>query len=402
MNFLSRLTRWIGAKTNDVFYYNNFTVGDSGNIWIDTEKPFKYYQEIPQLPIVVNRIARMTANGIWAIKDKEGNYIETKEANDVLNLLRKPSFIQTENKYIETNVKQLCVYGNSFVRKNIVSPLQKVPQNIITMSPQLVQPVLTGLLYDQISIEGVIAGYQYIDNKITKPYATNEIIWLKFDSLDNPIVGESPITQLKYPLSNTQEAYKYRNSILAKKGALGIVSRDEKDAAGSVSWSENDRREFEEQYFSKYGSGDNQRAFMLTKHPLKFTPTSYPTKDMLLFEEIDANLATIAMLYGASTNIFDTKTTFENLKNGIIQTYQDCIFPIADILAQGHKQGLGLPDEWELCLTYDHIELLKESKLRGAQAVNQGLTAITNALSNGLITQEQAASASDSLIATVI
>jgi phage portal protein BeeE len=251
-------------------------------------------------------------------------------------------------------------------------------------------------------MEGVVAGYQYIDNKITKPYATNEIIWLKFDSLDNPIVGESPITQLKYPLSNTQEAYKYRNSILAKKGALGIVSRDEKDAAGSVSWSEPDRREFEEQYFSKYGSGDNQRAFMLTKHPLKFTPTSYPTKDMLLFEEIDANLATIAMLYGASTNIFDTKTTFENLKNGIIQTYQDCIFPIADILAQGHKQGLGLPEEWELCLTYDHIELLKESKLRGAQAVNQGLAAITNALSNGLITQEQAASASDSLIATVI
>jgi hypothetical protein len=403
MNILQGIGRFFGLSTKFTnLFYNNIQVGDKGNIWIETNKPYTLYMEIPQLPIVINRIARMTANGVWKIKDKDGNEITSPEAIAVLELLRKPSFIQTENTYIEAVVKHLTLYGNSFSRKNVASRLQTIPTNLITISPRLLQPNLSGLLYDQTTLEGVVKNYRYQDNSTQKTYEVNEIIWAKLDNADNPIIGTSPIEHLKYPLSNIQESYKYRNAILSKKGALGIISSDAVEMGSSRTMSPQDRQEFENEYFQKYGSGDGQKAFMMSRFPIRFTPTSYPTKEMQLFEEVEVNLATISQLYGLSTNIFDTKTTFENLKNGIIQSYQDCIFPISDIIAQSHKDGLKLPKEWELSLDYSHIELLKESKLRGAQAVNQGLSAISNALANGLIDEQTAQSASESLLSAVI
>lgn len=407
MNFFNKLGDLLGFSNKFMGMFSLYRVGDSGQIWLQTDKPYHIYMEIPQLPIVVNRIAKMTANGIWKIKDKEGNEIDTPEANAIIKRLQNPSVFETENDYIENSTKHLGVYGNSFIKKNQPSKLLTVPLSLMTLSPRYLQPDLTGKLYNQLKFEDAVKGYQYDDTKTRDYFKTNEIIWIKYADIDNPLIGKSPIEHLKYPLSNIKEAYSYRNAIMAKKGALGFISSEAKDEAGTRAWGEVDRREFEREYFNKYGHGhDNlgneQSPFMTSRHPIKFTPTSYPTKEMQLFEEVDVNLSTICQLYGLSTNMFDTKTTFENLKNGIIQSYQDCIFPNADKLAQAHHVGLNLPEEWELQLDYSHIELLKESKLRGAQAMNQGLAAINQALTSGLIDSDTAQSASMSLISAVI
>jgi phage portal protein BeeE len=400
MNLMNNLLGWIWKKNNFVYYRVN--VGDVGEVWMSVDEPRILYDTIPQLPIVINRIAKMTANGIWEIVDKDGVKVDTPEAMAIIERLQNPSPFQTENEYIESLVKQFCVYGNTFSKKNTPSKLAKVPLTLITLSAQYCTPILTGKLYDQLTIGGAVSSFRYQDSRMRDTFLPSDVIWAKNTDLDNPLVGISPLMSLKYPLSNIKHAYAYRNSILAKKGALGFVSSEATEMGATRQWSENERTDFEKDYFKKYGTEEGQSPFMLTKVPVKFTHTSYPTKDMLLFEEVEANTATICQTFGLSTNVLDTKTTFENLKNGIIQSYQDCIFPIADTLAQSHKTGLNLPKEWTLRLSYEHIELLKESKLRGAQALNQGLQAISNAQNMGIIDQQQAQSASESLISTII
>jgi hypothetical protein len=120
---------------------------------------------------------------------------------------------------------------------------------------------------------------------------------------------------------------------------------------------------------------------------------SYPTKDLLLLEQIDANKLTICDHFGLNINIFSSKTaTFENVKNGIIQSYNDAVFPFADQFTQKIQKELGVDEkQYKLSLDYSHISVLQADKEKEAKTLQMQLDSVANAVSNQIITPQQAA-----------
>src|SRR5690606_2244328 len=152
--------------------------------------------------------------------------------------------------------------------------------------------------------------------------------------LNNPLMGVSKLVAINRALSNAKGAYSYMNSIINNKGALGFVVGKSKEDGGSQPMLQEDKETLEKGYLNDYGHGKGQIPFKILRGDVGFVPTSYPVKEMMLFETLDHALAITAQTYGLNTNIFDTKTTFENLKNGMVQSYQDTIIPFADMVAQ--------------------------------------------------------------------
>jgi hypothetical protein len=88
-------------------------------------------------------------------------------------------------------------------------------------------------------------------------------------------------------------AYEARNVLITRKGALGILSNQTRDAAGSKPLKEGEKKEVQED-FQKYGLGKDQYQVIITNANLKWQPMTFSTKDLMLMEELEDSTRAIA------------------------------------------------------------------------------------------------------------
>lgn len=371
------------------FYKNSYLLGQKGALWIEVDKPYILYNEIPQLKAVIDRKASMFANMELKLIDKNtGEVIEDK---DLIKLIDNPNPLQSQNDWLRQFKMQEQVYGNQFIYKNKPSRLTKYPVTLFNISPRYVKPYSSGKIWDQVNMVDIILKYEYYELGKERDFKTEEILYSRLNDLDNPIIGCSPILSLKFPLTNTKLAYEYRNVIMSEKGAIGLLANESKDSMGSVPLTTEEKTRIESQYRNDYGIGLDQKKILITDASLKWTPMTYPTKDLLLFEEVDANHITIVDHFGLNINMFSSKNaTFENVKNSIIQVYQDTIIPEADQFTQNLGKFIGIPENTKLIASYEHLSILKENKQKGMAAIQSMIQALNQAVQSGLLSAAQA------------
>lgn len=380
-------TGWSAKNWISTFY--NQILGRKQAIWIDTDKPATIYEEIPQLSSVIDRKASMFANMELRLV-KKGTQ-EKVEDKDLYKLIQNPNCAQSMNEWLKEYKIQEQVFGNQFMYKNKPSTFLKYPVALWNLTPEYVRVITTGLIWEQTEMEGIIERYQICEPGRTYYYDTNKILYSRNTNIRNPIIGSSKLLSLKFPLTNTKLAYQYRNIIMAEKGAIGILSNKTKDAVGGVAVDPKDRQLIREQYSRKFGAEDNKEKIIITDAELDWQPMSYPTKEMMLFEEVDANMLTIIDKFGLNPNIFSIgKATYENVKQGIVLAYQDTIIPEADQFAQALGKFLGIPEGTELIASYDHVSFMKETKQKQYATLKDIVESLKQAVQAGFISGEQA------------
>jgi hypothetical protein len=120
---------------------------------------------------------------------------------------------------------------------------------------------------------------------------------------------------------------------------------------------------------------------------------SYPTAQLQLLEQIEINKLLIIDHFGLDSNIFSAgKSTYDNVKNGFIQTYSNTIFPMSQWFCQKLAHGLGIEGGLELSLDYSHLQLLQDNENNKAIQLKTKLDSVTMALNSGVITNIQATS----------
>lgn len=388
------ITNWFSNLFNPKhaersFFTNRVQIlGSKGAIYLDTDVPYKLFNEIPELNQVLNKKASMFSNGVFKLQD-----IATGQpVNDVelMKLLENPSVLESQNSFLKTYSIQFDCYGNQFIYKNKPSRLLKYPKSLINISPYYLTPEFTGKVFDQVKIEDIVKHYKYKENSTEKTFETNDIIWSKNSDLDNPLVGVSPLKSLRFPLTNTKLAYDYLNIISGERGAIGMISTaNPKDAMGAVPKDAKEIERLEKSRLNSYGIGvDNDKARMLfTSAQVTYTPFGYPTRELMLTEQIDANKLTIVDHFGLNINLFSSKSqTFENVRNAIIQTYQDTIIPFAAQFTQKLSKELGIPSNQHLYLDYSHLAILSD-KFKDFNSIVAGLT---QAVQGGILDAKQA------------
>lgn len=368
-----------------------YMIGYEGPIWISTAEPYKLYNSIPQLKTVIQKKALMFSNmNLILVKKNSSGILDIVEDAELMKLLLNPNPLQSQNSWLRQFKEQEQVYGNQFIYKLQPSRLMKYPDALWNVSPAHINVVATGNLFEQTKIEQIIKGYEYNFKNKKRTFLPSQILHSKIDDLDNPIIGVSPIVGLCKPLSNTEAAYEYRNVIMKKKGAIGMLSNQSKDAAGALPLSKEEKKRLSEEYVNNYGIGEQQAKIILTEAAMTWTPMTYPTKDMLLFEEVDANMLTIIDAFGLNVNIFSNKSaTFENVRASIVQCYQDTIIPEADQFCQALTKFLNIAEGFELKASFEHISILKEHKLDQMKSIETIVSILRNAVESGLLDKAQ-------------
>lgn len=390
MNFIDRAFFWLSDNfriTNS--FRSSFLLGQKGAVWIDYAQPYMAYERIPQLKAVVDRKAQMFSNMELKLVNKStGEQVQDKDFD---KLIKNPNTTQSMNDWLVQFKQQEQIYGNQFMYKNKPSGLTKYPVALWNISPAHIKPWLTGKIWDQIEMSGIIEKYECLFQGVNRIFKTEEILYSRIPDLNNPIEGKSPIYALKYPLTNIERAYEYRNVLMENMGALGLLTNTSRDAMGAVPLTPEERKRIEEDYRNSYGVGKGKGKIKISEADLKWQAMSFPTKDMMLFEEIDANTLIIMDTFGMNINIFSNKNaTFENVKNAMIQVYQDTIFPEADKFTQALGKFLMIPETLSLVASYDHIAILKENKQKSILTIESLITALNQAVQGQLLSAGQA------------
>jgi hypothetical protein len=173
-------------------------------------------------------------------------------------------------------------------------------------------------------------------------------------------------------ISNIRGAMGYRNVLINERGAIGLLSNESKDSDGGIPLTNEERKRLEDQMIKDYGIQDGKSKVIMTSSSLKWTPFVYPTKDLMLFEEVNADFQKIIDVYGMKKELFseDKSSTFSNLLEAKRMTYQDAIIPYSEDFTYNLTQFLGLDikGEW-LSLDYSHIEALQENEKSKAETM---------------------------------
>ena len=330
--------------------------GNTKAQWVDTDNPYNLYITIPELRAVINKRAIMMSSGKPVLCDEEGNIIES---HWMLDLINNPNPTQSWSDVIYSLAVNDGLFNNSFAYcpkrsfdiRNLIMPL---PANQVKI-------VGTGKFLNQIDKEGLIKNFEFwYDSQKMEKIELQDMVYMNTPDGINLINSINRIDTLKYPLSNIMATYNKRNVILENMGAIGILSSKKSDMGGTIPMTPEEKDEIRKDWVSR-----NKDKLVLTEADIQWTPMSYPTKDLLLFEELNEDKMALIDAYGLNKYIFSNANDSiqSNVQQGMRMAYQDTIIPEVTQMYQTMSQQLGLTSQGlYLKPDFSHIPVLQEDE----------------------------------------
>lgn len=364
----------------------------------DLKDASKAYAKCPPVTAVINRKASAFINGQSYVLDKNNKESDRKEAKNIRKLLLKPNPIQgwedfEAQNYIYTQIFGYCpvlVIKPFGYKKNIdASSMWNIPPNISKITE-------SDVLFYQNDLKSIISKLEIEYKGQHVELNLDDIIFIRdfTPNFNSMILPSSRIVSLEMPINNIIGAYESRNVLINYRGALGVISQDPgSGVAGALPMTKEQKEDLQKD-FKRYGLKHKQIQFIITKAAIKWQQMGYPTKDLMLFEEIEADTMAICDNYGHPYRLLSNLSsnslggTDAQIFGKIL--YQDTIIPEAHRIYTQWDRAFGL-DEYELHMNkdYSHIPVLQEDKVQVGQARYNLNQAYELEWKNGLVTRNQ-------------
>jgi hypothetical protein len=355
------------------------------------------YEYCPPVNAIINRKAQAYINGkTWVLNTQgkaKGKESTSAEAQKLKALFKKPNPLQSWKQFEAQGYIYQQLFGYTIVlpikpagfKENIdATALWNIP-------PSMVDIEETNKLFYQSDTKGIIKQI-VLNYKGTRSILNIEDIYIMKDftpSFCSLVIPDSRIHALELPINNIIGAYESRNVLINYRGALGILSQDPGSGAyGAIPMTSGQKDELQQE-FRKYGLKNHQWQFIITSASLKWQQMGISTKDLMLFEEIEADTMAICDAYNYPYQLMSSAkgTTFSNLNEGKKLLYQDATIPEAESMYEQWNQ-LFNTEKYGLVIDKDftHIAVLQEDKQQAAAARKTFDEAMMIEFQNGLIT----------------
>ena len=353
-------------------------------IWIDTQNSYVHYLEIPELRTVVNKRAKMTASAIPLLTDLDGNIVD--KPHWVRDLINNPNPTQSWSDVIFSLSVNDALYSNAFAYApkrsfGVVNLFVPLPSNKMIIN-------LSGKRLRQFEESGLIQNYTFLyDDDEKDRLELDEVVYLTTPDGQNIVNPNSRMEALKYPLSNIRASYSKRNVLLENIGAIGILSAKNSDMGGAIPMTPEEKTEIQSDWYRR-----SKDELIITEADVNWQPMSFPTKDLMLYEELTADKLAIVDIYGLNSYIFSQEkgATFSNVKEGLKMAYTDTIIPNTEAMYDGISEQIGLMDEGlKLCPDFSHVAVLQQDDNLSAQALHTRAGALIKIQEAGVVLTDE-------------
>ena len=346
------LGRFINSVSNRLPHYNQLW-GKKEAVWVDTNDAWKLFIEIPELRAVINKRASMMSSNVPCLYDANGDKVEN---HWLLDLIDKPNAMQSWTDVVYTMSVQDALYSNVFC----YSPKRsfEIRNLFVPLPADKIEIHLTGKRLNQMDNEDLISKFVFrYDDKSDESIDWSDMVYLVTDDGMNIVKPISRIDSLRYPLSNIKAQYKKRNVLLENIGSIGILSTTNNDMGGAIPMTPEEKREIQRDWYKR-----SKDELIITESSVDWKPMSFPTKDLLLFEELTADKLAIIDAYGLNFNVFSSErgATFTNVRDSIRMVYTDTIIPETQAMYDSIMKQFGLHEEgYYLKADFSHLTVLQ-------------------------------------------
>lgn len=379
----NRQDRYINQWRN-IFPVANQLWGVKNAVWIDTNNAWQHFLEIPELRAVIDKRASMMASNVPVLYDADGNVVEN---HWFLDMVERPNAVQSWSDVVYSLSVNDALYSNafgycpkrSFDIRNLFVP---IPSNRVQID-------ISGKTLKQMDEEGIISRFKFrYDNDQFETIELQDMVYLTTTDGMNIIKPTSRIDSLKYPLSNIKASYHKRNVLLENIGAIGILSAQKSDMGGSIPMTPEEKTAIQKDWYNR-----SKDELLITESQVNWTPMSYPTRDLLLFEELTADKLAIIDAYGLNYNLFSSEkgSTFSNVRDSIRMVYTDTIIPETQQMYDTIAHQIGLTREgYTIKADFSHLPVLQQDEKQKADAMNTRADAVNKIIQAGVqLTDEE-------------
>lgn len=349
------LERFISQVTGRLPYQAQIW-GKKEAVWVDTNNSWKLFVEIPELRAVIDKRASMMASNIPCLYDGNGDKVES---HWLLDLINTPNAVQSWSDVIYSLSVQDSLYSNAFA----YTPQRSfdIRNLIVPLPADKVEIYLSGKKLKQMDSEDLITKFMFqYDDDSKELIEWNDMLYLNTNDGMNIIKPISRIESLKYPLSNLKAQYHKRNVLLENIGAIGILSTQSNDMGGAIPMTPEEKKAIQRDWYKR-----SKDELIITESNVDWKPMSYPTKDLMLFEELTADKLAIIDAFGLSSNIFSSErgATFSNVRDSIRMVYTDTIIPDTQSMYDSMIRQWKLDAEgYTLKADFSHLPVLQEDE----------------------------------------
>ncbi len=329
--------------------------GKKEAVWVDTNNAWRLFIEIPELRSVIDKRASMMSSNHPCLYDMNGDKVES---HWLMDLFKDPNAMQSWSDVVYSLSVQDALYSNAFAYcpkrsfdiRNLMVPL---PANKIEIQ-------LSGKKLQAMDSEDMVTRFCFeYDDDSKEIIDWTDMIYLTTDDGMNLVKPISRIDSLKYPLSNIKAQYHKRNVLLENIGSIGILTTSQNDMGGAIPMTPEEKRQIQQDWFKR-----SKDELIITESNVDWKPMSYPTRDLMLFEELTADKMAIIDTYGLNANLFSSErgTTFTNVRDSIRLVYTDTIIPETQSMYDSMMKQWGLSDEYYLKADFSHLPALQEDE----------------------------------------
>ncbi len=366
-------------ERNSIYGSNVMMMGGEGQeLCLLREKDFLFaYNNCAPLKSIIGKRAKAFNSGKRDVKRKSTDKPATGSAATMIrNLLNKPNVLQTGRQWRSQQNHYIDIFGYCPVLK--VRPVG-MPGEISAMwniPPWLFDIDYTDKLWKQNVVSGIYKNYWIVWNGERVEINAKDLFFIFDDGIGtecdtNLTIPDSRLIGLSLEISNVIASYKARNTLITRRGAIGILSNDTKDGdSGSVPMKPKDKDDLQKD-FKRYGLVGQAYQVIITDAALKWQQMGYPTKELMLFEEIQDNINRFCEAYGYPVGLMSQQkqSTFSNKATDRRDFIENTIIPEAESRDEQLVIGM-VPDEPDLVIWTDYSELtiLQEDKKQAAEA----------------------------------
>tara|TARA_R110000772_G_scaffold136417_1_gene245153 strand:+ start:594 stop:1808 length:1215 start_codon:yes stop_codon:yes gene_type:complete len=343
--------------------------GKKDAVWVDVNDAWKLYIEIPELRAVIEKRASMMSANKPCLYDKNGEKVEN---HWLMDMIHHPNAIQSWSDVVFSIGVQDALYSNVFC----YSPKRTagIRNLFVPLPADKVKIHLTGKKLKQMDAEDLVSKFTFkYDDDTTESIDWEDMIYLITDDGMNIIKPVSRIETLRYPLSNIRAQYHKRNVLLENIGAIGILSAQNNDIGGAIPMTPEEKQKIQNDWYNR-----QKDEVIITEANVDWKPMSYPTKDLLLFEELTADKLALIDAFGLSYNLFSQEkgVTYTNVRDSIRMVYQDTIIPETQQMYDSIIKQFGLDKEgYYLKADFSHLPVLQDDE--ESKAITQKIKAET-------------------------
>jgi hypothetical protein len=185
-------------------------------------------------------------------------------------------------------------------------------------------------------------------------------------------------------------AYESRGVILKYRGAIGILSNDSQDIAGSVPIDPKEKDAIQNS-FKKYGTLKGQHQVIITDAKVKWQSMMVNNpKNLGLFEEVEADFDRILDAFNMPTELFSGKDrTYENQNQARKSVYENAIIPEAGEWCAALNRRFFPDTPHKFILEYFHLPIFQEDTKHKVEKLQTAVNALTVLLSDQQITSQE-------------